>query len=323
MDLRHPVDITTTAQWDALTALPAPAHLGELFAGDPGRSERYLINVGDLRIDYSKQRVDDAILVALLAVAGAAGVAERRDAMFRGERINVTEDRPVLHVALRADRSEEIGPIGADGTVTNVVPDVHDVLGAMGAFAERVRNELWLGATGKPIRTVVNIGIGGSDLGPAMAYRALRHYAQPGLSCRFVSNVDGAAITEAIADLDPAETLFVVSSKTFTTIETLTNARTARAWLVDALGEDGRRPALRRREHERRRGRRLRHRHRQHVRLLGVGRWALLGRLGDRPVADDRHRRRTLRRVPRRLPRSSTSTSARRHWRRTPRWCSG
>ena len=217
---------------------PSQRHLGELFAADPGRAERYLINVGDLRIDYSKQRIDDAVLVALLAVAGAAGVVKRRDAMFGGERINVTEDRAVLHVALRADRSAVLGPAGDDGTTTNVVPEVHDVLGAMGEFAERVRSGIWVGATGKQIRTVVNIGIGGSDLGPAMAYRALRPYAQPDLSCRFVSNVDGAAIADAVADLDPAETLFVVSSKTFTTIETLTNARTARTWLVAALGED-------------------------------------------------------------------------------------
>jgi glucose-6-phosphate isomerase len=237
MDIRHPVDIATTPQWEALTALPVPVHLRELFAADPGRAERYLVNVGDLRIDYSKQRVDDAVLVALLAVAGAAGVVERRDAMFGGERINVTEDRPVLHIALRADRNAVLGPVGDDGTVINAVPEVHDVLGAMGEFAERVRSGIWVGATGKQIHTVINVGIGGSDLGPAMAYRALRWYTQPGLSCRFVSNVDGAAITEAISDVDPAETLFVISSKTFTTIETLTNARTARAWLVGALGE--------------------------------------------------------------------------------------
>jgi glucose-6-phosphate isomerase len=238
MDVRRPVDITSTPQWEALTALPPPGHLRELFAADPGRAERYLITVGDLRIDYSKQRVDDAALVALLAVAGAAGVVERRDAMFGGERINVSEDRAVLHVALRADRSAVIGPADADGTVADVVPEVHDVLGKMGEFAERVRNGIWLGATDQPIRTVVNIGIGGSDLGPAMAYRALQAYVQPGLTCRFVSNIDGAAIAGAIDDLDPAETLFVVSSKTFTTIETLTNARTARAWLVEALGDD-------------------------------------------------------------------------------------
>jgi glucose-6-phosphate isomerase len=238
MDVRQPVDITATPQWQALTSLPAPDHLRELFADDPGRAERYLITAGDLRIDYSKQRVDDAVLVALLAVAGAAGVVERRDAMFGGERINVTEDRAVLHVALRANRTAVIGPVGTDGEIADVVPDVHDVLGKMGEFAERVRNGIWLGATGTPIRTVVNIGIGGSDLGPAMAYRALHAFAQPGLTCRFVSNIDGAAIAAAVDDLDPAETLFVVSSKTFTTIETLTNARTARTWLVDALGED-------------------------------------------------------------------------------------
>ena len=196
------------------------------------------MEVGDLRIDYAKQRVDDAVITALLAVAGAAGVAERRAAMFGGERINVTEDRAVLHVALRAERGAVLGPTGDDGDTVDVVPDVHDVLGKMGEFAERVRNGLWVGATGRRIRTVVNVGIGGSDLGPAMAYGALRAYVHPDVTCRFVSNVDGAAITAAVADVDPAETLFVISSKTFTTIETLTNAQTARAWLVDALGED-------------------------------------------------------------------------------------
>jgi glucose-6-phosphate isomerase len=235
--MQYPVDITTTPQWEALTSLPADARLGDLFAADPGRAERYVIDAGDLHVDYSKQRVDDAVIVALLAVAGVAGVVERRDAMFGGERINVSEDRAVLHVALRADRGAVVGPLAADGSTVDVVPDVHDVLGAMGEFAERVRNGLWLGATGARIRTVVNIGIGGSDLGPAMAYRALRAFAHPDISCRFVSNVDGQAITDALADLDAAETLFVISSKTFTTIETLTNARTARGWLVDALGE--------------------------------------------------------------------------------------
>ena len=240
MDFAAPVDITThAAVGGAHGATRHPTHLRELFAADPGRAERYLITVGDLRIDYSKQRVDDAVLVALLAVAGAAGVVERRDAMFGGERINVTRGprRAARRPARRSHRRCSVLPMPTAPS-TNVVPEVHDVLGAMGEFAERVRNGIWLGATGKPIRTVVNIGIGGSDLGPAMAYRALQAYVQPGLSCRFVSNVDGAAIAEAIDDLDPAETLFVVSSKTFTTIETLTNARTARAWLVEALGDD-------------------------------------------------------------------------------------
>jgi glucose-6-phosphate isomerase len=238
VDGQHHVDITTTPQWTELLAVAEPPHLRQLFADDPGRAERYVVTVGDLRIDYSKQRIDDAVLVALLSVAGAAGVVERREAMFGGERINVSEGRAVLHVALRADRDEVLGPVGDDGEVVDAVPDVHDVLGAMGEFSERVRSGVWLGATGKRIRTVVNVGIGGSDLGPAMAYRALRADVQTGIECRFVSNVDGAAIAGAVADLDPAETLFVISSKTFTTIETLTNARTARAWLVEALGED-------------------------------------------------------------------------------------
>jgi len=231
-----PSDITTTPEWTDLLAVPRPAHLRELFAADPGRAERYVVTAAELRIDYSKQRIDDAVLAALLAVARAAGVEQRRDAMLAGEPINVTEDRAVLHTALRAPAGVAMGPRGPDGEVVDAVPGVHDVLGRMGAFAERVRSGSWEGATGKRIRTVVNIGIGGSDLGPAMAYRALAAFAHPDIECRFVANVDGAAISAAIDDLDPAETLFVISSKTFTTIETLTNARTARAWLVDALG---------------------------------------------------------------------------------------
>jgi len=226
-------DITTTAAWADLLDVARPPHLRQLFADDPGRAQRYLLTAGDLRIDYSKQRVDDDVLGALFAVAEAAGVAERRDAMFAGAPINVTEGRAVLHVALRAPAGTRIELDGRD-----VVADVHAVLERMGTFAERVRDGTWTGATGKRIRTVINIGIGGSDLGPAMAYRALDAYRLPELSARFVSNVDGADITAAVADLDPAETLFVVSSKTFTTIETLTNARTARAWLTAALGED-------------------------------------------------------------------------------------
>jgi glucose-6-phosphate isomerase len=231
MDVRP--DITSTRAWADLLDVPRPPHLRELFANDPARGTRYVIEVGDLRIDYSKQRVDDAVLAALHAVAEAAGVAERRDAMFSGEAINVTEQRAVLHVALRAPAGTTIELDGHD-----VVADVHEVLDRMGAFAERVRDGSWTGATGQRIRTVVNIGIGGSDLGPAMATRALDAYRHPDITARFVSNVDGADVAAALADLDPAETLFVVSSKTFTTIETLTNARTARAWLTGALGED-------------------------------------------------------------------------------------
>jgi len=232
-------DITATPEWSALVDGHArDLHLRRLFHDDPGRAERYTLDVGDLHIDYSKQRVDDATLDALFAVARAAGVEERRDAMFGGEPINVTEHRAVLHVALRAPAGTVIGPVDADGDVVDAEPEVQAVLARMGEFSERVRSGAWRGATGKRIRTVVNIGIGGSDLGPAMAYRALAAYRSKRLECRFVSNVDGQAIVDATADLDPARTLFVVSSKTFTTIETLTNAHTARAWIVDALGED-------------------------------------------------------------------------------------
>ena len=226
-------DIANTAAWAALVDVPRPPHLRELFADDPARAERYVVTVGDLRIDYSKQHVDDAVLAVLQAVAVTADVAGRREAMFAAARINVTEDRAVLHVALRAPAGASILLDGHD-----VVADVHDVLGRMASFAEQVRDGSWEGATGRRIRTVVNIGIGGSDLGPAMAARALDAYRLPDLAARFVSNVDGADVAGALAGLDPAETLFVVSSKTFTTIETLTNARTARAWLVGALGED-------------------------------------------------------------------------------------
>jgi len=209
----------------ALAELPRTAHLRELFADDPGRAERYVVDVADLRIDYSKHRVDDGVLAGLVALAEQAGVEARRDAMFAGEHINVTEDRAVMHVALRAPRTATMVVDGVD-----VVPDVHEVLDQMSAFADRVRHD-------DRITHVVNIGIGGSDLGPAMAYRALDAYRHERIRCSFVSNVDGADIASVLADSDPDSTLFVVASKTFGTIETLTNARTARTWLVDALGE--------------------------------------------------------------------------------------
>jgi glucose-6-phosphate isomerase len=209
----------------ALAEVPRPAHLRELFATDPGRAGRYVIEVGDLRIDWSKQRVDDTVMAALFDLADRAGVEARRDAMFAGERVNVTEDRAVMHVALRAPRSTSMFVDGVD-----VVPAVYEVLDQMAAFADRVRAD-------ESITHVVNIGIGGSDLGPAMAYQALAAERHERLRCSFVSNVDGADIAAVLADSDPASTLFVVASKTFGTIETLTNARTARAWLVDALGE--------------------------------------------------------------------------------------
>ena len=229
--------ITRSAEWKALVA-GAPAmrdrHLRDLFEDDPGRGEEMTLDAGDLHLDYSKNRVDRPTLAMLLAVAERAGVARRAEAMFRGDRINVTEGRPVLHVALRAPRD---AVIEVDGR--NVVPDVHEVLDRMDDLAGRVRSGAWTGATGKRIRNVINIGIGGSDLGPAMAYRALRDVADPQLTVRFVSNVDGSDIADAVSGLDAAETLFIVSSKTFTTIETLTNARTARDWLVAALGDPG------------------------------------------------------------------------------------
>jgi glucose-6-phosphate isomerase len=227
------MDITTTPAWAALQVTPQPAHLRELFATDPERAQRYIVRAGELRIDYSKHLIDDGVLAALQAVASAAGVAERRDAMFAGEQINTTEQRAVLHTALRAPRGASIVVDGHD-----VVPDVHDVLDRMAVFATKVRSGEWVGATGERLTTVVNIGIGGSDLGPAMAYLATEAFGQPGLDCRFVSNVDGADITTNLADLDPATTLVVVSSKTFTTIETLTNANQARQWLTSELGDD-------------------------------------------------------------------------------------
>ncbi|MCD7436713.1 glucose-6-phosphate isomerase [Streptomyces lincolnensis] len=227
--------LTRRPQWTALEDHRAAfhAHLRELFASDAGRAERYVVRVGDLRIDYSKNLVTDETLALLQELATATDVFGLRDAMFAGEKINITEDRAVLHTALRAPAN---AVIEVDGE--NVVPEVHTVLDRMGAFADRVRSGEWTGHTGRRIRNVVNIGIGGSDLGPAMAYEALRAYTARELTFRFVSNVDGADLHEAIRDLDPAETLFIVASKTFTTIETITNATSARSWLLDGLGGD-------------------------------------------------------------------------------------
>jgi glucose-6-phosphate isomerase len=222
--------------WQALTShaqATAGTHLRELFASDPGRGERLVTEAAGLVLDVSKQRVTDETIGLLVALAKECGVPERIDAMFRGERINTTENRPVLHVALRAPRSESIVVDGED-----VVPRVHEVLDRMSAFAERLRDGDWRGATGERIRAVVNIGIGGSDLGPAMATRALAAYTRRDIAHRFVSNVDGSDFDEATRDLEPASTLFVVSSKTFTTIETLTNAETARDWLLAGVGGD-------------------------------------------------------------------------------------
>src|SRR5262245_47186805 len=208
-------------------------HLRPLFAEDAKRGERLTAEAAGLYLDYSKNRITDETLVLLRRLAEGPGLRGRIDAMFRGERINVTENRAVLHVALRAPRGASILVDGRD-----VVPDVHAVLDGMSAFANRVRGGEWKGHTGKRIRNVVNIGIGGSDLGPVMAYEALKHYSDRGMTFRFVSNVDGTDIVEATRDLDPAETLFIASSKTFTTLETMTNAASAREWLLAGLGGD-------------------------------------------------------------------------------------
>ncbi len=208
-------------------------HLRDLFAGDRDRGERFAVEAEDVYLDYSKNRVTDQTLRLLVQLAGERGLRQRIDAMFAGEAINSTEGRAVLHVALRAPVGSRIEVDGAD-----VVADVHHVLNRMSVFAERVRAGRWHGATGKPVRNVVNIGIGGSDLGPVMAYEALRHYSPRNMTFRFVSNVDGTDFVEATRDLDPAETLFIVSSKTFTTLETMTNARSAKRWLLATLGDE-------------------------------------------------------------------------------------
>jgi len=211
----------------------AGRHLRELFADDPGRGERLTAEAAGLYLDYSKNRVTDETMQLLVALAEESGVAERRDAMFRGEHINVSEDRPVLHVALRMPRDVSLVVDGAD-----VVAQVHEVLDRMTEFASRVRSGEWRGYTGQPVRNIVNVGIGGSDLGPVMAYEALRPYTMRELTFRFVSNVDSDDFAEATRDLDPAETLFIISSKTFGTLETLTNATSARDWVVSALGSE-------------------------------------------------------------------------------------
>jgi glucose-6-phosphate isomerase len=210
-------------------------HLRQLFADDPKRGERLAIEAAGLYLDYSKNRITDETLLLLSRLAGESALREQIEAMFRGDKINVSEDRAVLHVALRAPRGSTILHEGR-----NVVPDVHAVLDRMADFSNRVRTGSWRGQTGKRIRNVINVGIGGSDLGPVMAYEALKHYSDRAMSFRFVSNVDGTDFAEAVRGLDPAETLFIISSKTFTTVETMTNARTAREWLLDGMkGEHG------------------------------------------------------------------------------------
>ena len=225
--------LTATPEWNALEAHYRKIrglHLRDLFAADPERAERMTVAAAGIHLDYSKNRVTDETLALLLQLARASGLRPRIDAMFRGDTINVTEERAVLHVALRAPRGQSIRVDGED-----VVPRVHAVLDRMAAFAAAVRSGAWKGHTGKPIRNIVNVGIGGSDLGPVMAYEALRHYSQRELTFRFVSNIDGTDFAEATRDLDPTETLFVISSKTFTTLETMTNARTARDWALQSL----------------------------------------------------------------------------------------
>ncbi len=226
--------LTQRPAWKALAAHHKKikgTHLRELFARDPKRGERFSTQSIGLFLDYSKNRITADTLKLLLRLAQESGLRERMDAMFGGEKINITENRAVLHTALRAPRNAKVI---VDGK--NVVPDVHAVLDKMAAFSDRVRNGAWKGHTGKRIKNVINIGIGGSDLGPVMAYEALKHYSQRDMTFRFVSNVDGIDFFEATRDLDPAETLFVVSSKTFTTLETMTNAETARDWLLKGLG---------------------------------------------------------------------------------------
>src|SRR3989442_10069524 len=228
--------LTARPAWKALEANHEKVrelHLRRLFADDATRGERMTAEAAGIYLDYSKNRVTDETLALLCRLAEESGLRERIDAMFRGDKINLTDNRAVLHVALRAPRGTSVGVDGKE-----VVPEVHAVLGAMADFSDRVRSGAWKGHTGKRIRNIVNIGIGGSDLGPGMAFEALKHYSDRAMTFRFVSNVDGTDLVEAIADLDPAETLFIASSKTFTTLETMTNVESARRWLLERLGAD-------------------------------------------------------------------------------------
>ncbi len=284
----------TQAAATPLTKLPAwkslethykqiqPLQLRNLFAQDPQRGQRLTADVLGIYFDYSKNRVTDETIKLLLQLAEQSGLRQRIEAMFRGEKINITEDRAVLHVALRAPRGASIV---VDGE--NVVPQVHAVLDKMAKFADRIRSGDWRGHSGKPIRNVINIGIGGSDLGPVMAYEALRHYSRRDMTFRFVSNVDGTDFVEATRDLDAAETLFIISSKTFTTLETMTNAHSARA-VAAGFVERRRRggQAFCRRFDQRGGSVEIRHRHGQYVWILGLGRRAVFDGLGDRAFHD-------------------------------------
>ncbi len=263
-------------------------HLRQLFADDPARGERLTAEAAGIYLDYSKNRITDETLALLLQLARESGLEERIAAMFRGDKINVSENRSVLHVALRAPRDAVMMHEGK-----NVVPVVHAVLDKMTDFSSRLRKGESKGHTGKRIRNVINIGIGGSDLGPVMAYEALRHDSDRTMTFRFVSNIDGTDFAEAVRDVDAAETLFIVSSKTFTTLETMTNAHTARAWLLESLKGDEKAIA----KHfvavsKCAGGGAHRHRYHQHVRLLGLGRWPLFDGFGDWPFDDAGHRTR-------------------------------
>jgi glucose-6-phosphate isomerase len=278
--------INSLRQLDSWQALARHAdeirdlHLRDLFSDDCDRGEQLAAEAEGVYLDYSKNRATDETIGLLLQLAEERGLRHRIDAMFAGEKINTTEDRAVLHVALRAPVGARIEVDGDD-----VAAKVHDMLNRMSVFAERVRAGEWKGATGKPVRNVVNIGIGGSDLGPAMAYEALRPYSRRDMSFRFVSNVDGTDFVEATRDLDPAETLFIVSSKTFTTLETMANARSAKEWLLVALGDEAAVARhFRRGLNQRGRGASIWDRPGQHVWLLGLGRRPLLDGLRDRPL---------------------------------------
>ena len=262
------------------------------FAADPGRFSKLSLSAGGMLLDWSKCAVTGDTMALLLALAEAADVEGRRDAMLAGEKINVTEDRAVLHVALRAPETERIMVDGVD-----VVPDVHKVLAAMSEFADAVRSGKASGATGKKITDIVNIGIGGSDLGPAMAALALAPF-HDGPRTHFVSNVDGAHIADTLKGLAAETTLFIVASKTFTTVETMTNAETARRWVGKALGRGRRRPPFRGGVDRARQGRGLRHRARPGVRLLGLGGRPLFAVVGDRPADHDRRRSGAFPRLP-------------------------
>lgn len=232
----NPVDATRTEAWKGLAALAKQfsPNFRERFASDPGRAARFTFTAGDLRVDLSKDYIDEEILAALVKLAKEVHVAQRRDAMFAGEHINVTEDRAVLHTALRRPATDHLVVDGQD-----VVADVHAVLARIYAFADKVRSGEWTGVTGKPLTTIVNIGIGGSDLGPVMAYEALKPYVKPGVECRFISNIDPTDVGEKLKGVDPESVLFIVASKTFTTLETITNAKTCRSWFFEALAAKG------------------------------------------------------------------------------------